>query len=1081
MQFIKLLNDISSKDIKLVGGKASSLGEMTKADLPVPPGFVITTDAFEAGMNDGLEAEILEGFDALGAERVAVRSSAVAEDSKSASWAGQLETYLNVDRSSLIKAVKECWDSINSDHAREYAKQHAVSEADKAVGVVIQKMVESDVSGVMFTANPVTNNLDEIIIEAIYGLGELIVQGAVTPENFIINKKTAEVVSNNPNRQAHMLVYKDGKNVELKVLADRLKESTLDEKNIKDLINAAESIEKHYDSPQDIEWAIEGGKLYITQSRPITTLNLGSSDVNLEQEFVHQNGGDKVMRFEGDFIPFQLMIAWWNYIDSNHKVKGIDPVLFYFTPERTTAYLSHDKYNGAARETFSDLINGRMSLQEFKANYGKYSSHITKQYEDYFQKGIKPSSEKDYYEKYVAVHQDFHDLVVWTLFYEQLDEQVVAEVLADKNIDLKKMWEIVKLPVFSSFDTRKKEHILDALEGKVSAGYLAFAFTDYTFFADEEFVSKELEKYDPNELKAQIDQAKTALAKAKEQHEQFLKNTDEFTKSAIEILQWVLFCRDERKDIMNQVELLLFHMGKKLFEFWGIDSALLPYAGISDVLQGRDYMQSIKPDLPKRRDGFSVLYQTDRTTIFGYDDLQEQIGNLDNFILSQHQTKTGEIDIRGEIGNPGKAEGRARIIRKKSEFDGFQAGEILVTGMTRPEFVPLMQKAAGIITDEGGITSHAAIVSRELDKPCIIGTRVATQVLKNGDKVEVDANSGVVKILKSSTYTFEKIFTREETIIFGELQRNEFAKWLATITDEPIPTLFSRTDRGLVEVWLCNESTQALIDNIYAHNMSDPNYLEEYIKIYKDLMVKMAKMEKQKYAKSLDELKQYLELFRENMIPLHIIYFTPFHKDTPKHLNDLAIKIRSQDAMFDNADIFIRDSLVHLYPECDGYETFITLDELENPDLEGLKARTNGLFWLEGEHTRTDLEGFQKQHPNFVLKIDKIDPDQKTISGNIAYKGKVTGEAQVINLKKDVANFKPGNILVAPMTTPHYLPAMKHAKAFITDEGGVMCHAAIVAREMKTPCIIGTKIATQVLKNGDQVEVDANSGVVTIL
>jgi phosphoenolpyruvate synthase/pyruvate phosphate dikinase len=157
-------------------------------------------------------------------------------------------------------------------------------------------------------------------------------------------------------------------------------------------------------------------------------------------------------------------------------------------------------------------------------------------------------------------------------------------------------------------------------------------------------------------------------------------------------------------------------------------------------------MKSIESDLPKRPGGFGVLYQTDGTSVFGYENLQKQIASLDDFILSQHKSKDGR-SIKGEIGNTGQASGKVRIIRKNVEFDTFVEGEILVTGMTRPEFVPLMQKAAGIITDEGGITSHAAIVSRELNKPCIIGTRIATQVLKNGDRVEVDANTGVVTIL----------------------------------------------------------------------------------------------------------------------------------------------------------------------------------------------------------------------------------------------------------------------------------------------------------------------------------------------
>ncbi|HEX5796976.1 MAG TPA: PEP/pyruvate-binding domain-containing protein [Candidatus Saccharimonadales bacterium] len=738
--------EIGQKDGSLVGGKALSLSKMAKAGINVPSGFVITTNVYNAGLNPEIERQILETFDGLDTERVAVRSSAVAEDSTSASWAGQLETYLNIDRAGLINAIKKCWDSVNSEHAVEYAKHNRVKDADRAVAVVIQKMVDSDVSGVMFTANPVTNNLDEIVIEAIYGLGELIVQGSVTPENYVINKITKKIISNSQNQQKRMLIYKDGKNTELSVPADKLEQPVLNNKDISDLVVAAEKIEKYYQLPQDIEWAIEDGKLYITQARPITTLDSGSTGINLEQEFLNQNGGDKVMRFEGDFMPFQLTIEWWHYIGPGYEEKSIKPVLSFFTPKRTTAFLSHDKYNGASKETFFDLVNGRLSLQRFKDEYEKFSSRLSERYDDYFLRKLKPNTEQDSYELFLKVYDDFHGLIIWTLFYEQLDEASVSEVLAGRDIDLKKVWEIVKLPVFSSFDTRRKEYMLSALNGKTTADYLRFAFSDYTFFADEKFVKNELAKYDVHQLESEIKQAKETTDAAKHKFDKFLDYSDEFTKTVVEVLGWVLFCRDERKDMINKTELLLFHIADQLFDFWKIDKRFLPYTGISDVLEGRDYMMSIKSDLPKRPNGYCVLYETDGTTLFGYDRLEEQITNLDDFILSQHKIKDGRT-ILGEIGSIGQASGRVRVIRKNTEFDSFEPGEVLVTGMTRPEFVPLMQKAAAIITDEGGITSHAAIVSRELNKPCIIGTRIATQVLKTGDKVEVDANNGVVRIL----------------------------------------------------------------------------------------------------------------------------------------------------------------------------------------------------------------------------------------------------------------------------------------------------------------------------------------------
>src|SRR3989338_6833753 len=165
MSFIKKFSEISKESVSLVGGKGASLGEMTNADIPVPPGFVISTEGFQKD----IEKEALEAFGELNAEKVAVRSSAVAEDSSSASWAGQLETYLNVSKEDLTSKIKECLESIKSDRAVSYASEQNLSDDQMQVGVVVQKMVDAKSAGVMFTANPVNNDTEEVMIGSVLG------------------------------------------------------------------------------------------------------------------------------------------------------------------------------------------------------------------------------------------------------------------------------------------------------------------------------------------------------------------------------------------------------------------------------------------------------------------------------------------------------------------------------------------------------------------------------------------------------------------------------------------------------------------------------------------------------------------------------------------------------------------------------------------------------------------------------------------------------------------------------------------------------------------------------------------------
>lgn len=276
MSYVKLFNEINDNDIDLVGGKGLSLARLTKASLPIPPGFVITTAAYRSFkdkiISQEFEQEVVNAFDALGAERVAVRSSAIAEDSPDASWAGQFESYLNIKRGQLIESIKKCWQSASSDVVESYAEGKSTNKNRLAIAVVVQKMVNSHVSGVSFSVNPITKNHDEIMIEAIYGLGELIVQGMITPDNYVISKQGFDVLHKSIKQKPIMLVYQNGQNVENPVPQEKQNESSLTDIQLSELAELICKIEQFYGKPQDVEWALENDNFFIVQSRPITTI-----------------------------------------------------------------------------------------------------------------------------------------------------------------------------------------------------------------------------------------------------------------------------------------------------------------------------------------------------------------------------------------------------------------------------------------------------------------------------------------------------------------------------------------------------------------------------------------------------------------------------------------------------------------------------------------------------------------------------------------------------------------------------------------------------------------------------------------
>ncbi|SMD24453.1 PEP/pyruvate-binding domain-containing protein [Kibdelosporangium aridum] len=292
--------DISADMLAAVGGKAANLGELTRAGLPVPPGFCITTDAYKevaalagissrffGGSHDAAKARelilgtpipseiskaIVSAYEHLGPDvPVAVRSSATAEDLPFASFAGQQDTYLNiVGADAVLDAVRRCWASLWTDRAYAYRATNEIDNRTVALAVVIQRMVQSEVAGVMFTANPVTGRRHEYVIDASPGLGEAVVSGAVNPDHFVVHD--GEIVDRRLGDKRVVIRSLPGGGTE-HIERESTTDACVTDAQVIALAELGERVEQHYGSPQDTEWAIDAdGELWLTQSRPITTL-----------------------------------------------------------------------------------------------------------------------------------------------------------------------------------------------------------------------------------------------------------------------------------------------------------------------------------------------------------------------------------------------------------------------------------------------------------------------------------------------------------------------------------------------------------------------------------------------------------------------------------------------------------------------------------------------------------------------------------------------------------------------------------------------------------------------------------------
>jgi rifampicin phosphotransferase len=264
-------------DPALSGGKAVNLAAMIRAGLPVPEGFVVTTAAYRfRGNNDSIPAalaqEIRNAYESMGRPLVAARSSATAEDLAGASMAGQYETFLNLATpEALLDAISKCWISIRNDRVKSYLSEQGIPLDSVAMAVVVQRLVPADVAGVLFTTNPRTADPREMLIEASWGLGESVVSGQVQPDIIRIATARREVLEYAvADKQTRLL---PGAQTADPVPEDQRQRACLDYVGIQELCRLGQRAAQHFGCPQDIEWAISGGKVFLLQSRAITTLD----------------------------------------------------------------------------------------------------------------------------------------------------------------------------------------------------------------------------------------------------------------------------------------------------------------------------------------------------------------------------------------------------------------------------------------------------------------------------------------------------------------------------------------------------------------------------------------------------------------------------------------------------------------------------------------------------------------------------------------------------------------------------------------------------------------------------------------
>lgn len=813
--------DIKKEDISLAGGKGANLGELTSAKINVPKGFVITADSYKAFLKENGIEEIISNklrevssdeikllkaadyfrdlirsgdfsaetkkliadkYNSLGENiRVAIRSSATAEDLSDASFAGQQETYLNViGIDDVLLQIRNCYASLWGNRAVSYRFHQGYDQTAVAIAVVVQKMVESEKSGVLFTVNPLSRNTNEMQINASYGLGESVVSGRVTPDSYIVDK-SGRLIETTIGSKETKIVYGNKNTVEIAVNEEEQKKRVLDDDEISELVNCGLKIEKHYGMPMDIEWAVKDNNVYILQARAITTLKKDTGEDTIIKNYIKGTKPTKSMRknlaFQLEKMPFAYRVLDYDFImaindqkskifaeagivfDSDPQIdndgiqtlpkvkKGINKNIFHFFK-----ILKQIKDFDSCASTCKEFMNRyeeeismlkakdfeNMSLQECR-DFLEYSYKLTKDLSyDRFKYALFPTMLV--FDKYTKLLQKINPKYTAFDLYKNLNNKT-----ATVNKDISDMAKYIS----------KNSKLNEAILSGESYKNLYTGFDDFKTMADNFLQNNGFKSdyncyclgaktfiEDPDRL---INILKPILLSASDQNKNS-ENFDDLMKE-LEVVSGRKY-KSVKADIQN---FRYFHIVREesqyLWEslFYYVRKCVLRANLL--LLENKDYKSGIANLF------FNELIKAMHRGYLDKSDLENIKNRNKKFPLSIKVWEASKLlvfeaegDIlKGVSGSFGKAVGRACIIHSPNEFYKMQKGDILVCHLTDPEWTPLFKLASAVVADTGAALSHAAIVAREYGIPAVLGVGFATTKYKDGDMLQVDGDKGTVR------------------------------------------------------------------------------------------------------------------------------------------------------------------------------------------------------------------------------------------------------------------------------------------------------------------------------------------------
>ncbi len=822
MAFVHPLDELSMADVALVGGKAARLGELAGAGFPVPHGFCVTTRAFDLCRGSaesigrieireipGVVAEdIFEHYRRLGGGAVAVRSSATSEDTQEFSFAGQYESFLQVvGEDQVLRAIRDCWASLQSPRAVEYRQRVAPGGPEPRMAVIVQSMVPARASGVMFTANPVTSERDEIVISASPGLATVVVSGQVNPDTYRLDKATLRVREREIAEKVVMAVAGDEGIQVIPVPPGRRRAATFSRRQCSDLGRLGRRIEDHFGSPQDIEFVHDGARFCIVQSRPITGLvSWGEPKKGTalsRHSFMEFTPRPLSPLFETTYLPLigdvlERIAGEFGLVVRNGRpsIVMINGYAFF----RVDGYLSIPRLAGAPLTWARYLANlwrhrwrrtllgpyqrtvttwrGLDAQRSPPATLCEGVTEICRANATYWracmQNRVSGQIEETFLRLYPLVVPEKKRVPVSVFLRGHDSEPARAErefqILAD---DVGRTPELRALFVESSDDDLESQLQTTPVGREWLSRFREYIARNGYQTANLDFMEPTLgESPGPLLERIRLSLVEPGPALRFRQGRQERLAAEARLKASLgplrrTLVSWMLALLDYglvlREDVVfflglgwPVVRRFILELGARMaregFLDAGPDVFFVTQAEINAVFgAGRTSIDAaeLRRNVQVRREQWKGQLQLKPPALI------PSFFRILGIRLSRYMPMHGRAAARNRIcGIPvssGHVTAPASVVGSLQEFHAMRPGSVLVAPMTSPAWTPLLAVAAGVVTDVGGLLSHASIVAREYGIPAVIGTGNATRRITDGQIVTVDGDRGWVTLLDAGS------------------------------------------------------------------------------------------------------------------------------------------------------------------------------------------------------------------------------------------------------------------------------------------------------------------------------------------